>query len=394
MISVNEARKILSDNSERGETRFESLNNISGLVLSANIHSPMHVPSFDNSAMDGYAMAFEAGNREWYLSGEIQAGDTSVNRVEKGKAVRIFTGAKMPEGADTVIQQELITLDEVSGKILYDHDKIQTGSNVRKKGTQCRKGDLILAQGTQVSAGIIGLLASVGIAEAEVYSPPKVAYIITGNELKEVGSELKEGEIYNSNGPMLGALLKDAGIRDIHAYKAKDDKEELQKMIDTSLENSDVLLLSGGISVGNYDFVKECLHSAGVQELFYKIKQRPGKPMFAGKKGKQMVFALPGNPASVQSCFNQFVKPCLKFIMGFDEVWKPDLLLPLAKDEIKKPGFTFFLKGKIMGDKVSILDGQQSFNLQAFNMANCLVELEEEKDLVKEGTIVKVYKIN
>lgn len=391
MISVSDARKILSENSERGKTGSKPLNDISGHILAEDIHSPIDVPSFDNSAMDGYALAFDEEQKEWKLGGVIQAGDTAVHRVEKGSAVRIFTGAKMPGGADTVIQQELITGDEVSGKIFYEHDKIQTGSNVRKKGAQCKKGDLILSKGTEVTPGIIGLLASVGIAEVKVYLPPNVAYIITGDELKDIGTPLREGEIYNSNGPMLEAFLRAIGIKEISAYKASDDKEELQGSINEALENSDVLLLSGGISVGDYDFVKECLEKAGVQDIFYKLKQRPGKPLFAGKKAKKWVFALPGNPASVLSCFNQYVKPTLRSLMGFDEVWKPDLLLPLATEQTKKPGFTFFLKGKTNGQKVTILEGQQSFNLQAFNTANCLVELEEEDELVKEGTLVKVY---
>ncbi len=391
MISVSEARKILSDNSERGKTGIKSLNDISGLILTEDIYSPIDVPSFDNSAMDGYALAFDERQMEWELSGVIQAGDTSIHRLEKGEAMRIFTGAKMPKGADTVIQQELIVRDENTGKIFYEHDKFQIGSNVRKKGTQCKKGDLILAKGTEVTPGTIGLLASVGIAEGKVYLPPTVAYIITGDELKEIGTPLKEGEIYNSNGPMLEAFLKAVGVMEISAYKASDEKEELQRAINEALEKCDVLLLSGGISVGDYDFVKECLEAAGVQELFYRIKQRPGKPMFAGKKDKKWVFGLPGNPASVLSCFNQYVKPALRYSMGFHEVWKPDLVLPLPTDQTKKPEFTFFLKAKTDGKKVTILEGQQSFNLQAFNSANCLVELEEEDDLVKEGTLVKVY---
>ena len=391
MISVSEARKILSNNLERGETGIKSLNSISGLVLAEDIHSPIDVPSFDNSAMDGYALTFDEEQGQWELSGVIQAGDTSVHRVEKGQAARIFTGAKMPEGTDTVIQQELITGDEVSGKIFYSHDKIQTGSNVRKKGTQCKKGDLILAKGTEVTPGIIGLLASVGIGEAKVYIPPFVGYIITGNEVKEIGTSLLEGEIYNSNGPMLEALLKDIGIREITAYKAKDDKKELQKIIEEALEKNDVLLVSGGISVGDYDFVKECLESAGVQELFYKVKQKPGKPLFVGKKEKKWVFALPGNPSSVLSCFVQYVSPSLRTQMGHQNTFTPDHVLTLVGDANKKSGLTFFMKGKKSPGRVNLLNGQQSFNLRAFATADCLVELPEELDFVKNGIQVNVY---
>lgn len=392
MISVNEARKILSENSEQSEQVAVVLQNSLGRIVAKDVFAPIDVPSFNNSAMDGYAMEFE-GQNEWELDGIIQAGDTSTKEVKTGKAVRIFTGAKMPEGADTVIQQELIERNDKTGIISYHQDKIKKGSNVRSKGSQCKKGELILKSGTKITPGVIGLLASVGIAEVDIFNPPSVGFIITGDELKEVGSQLKEGEIYNSNGPMLEALLSNIGINEMIAYKASDDKEELQQRVDEALEKHDVLLLSGGISIGDYDFVKECLENSGVKELFYKLKQRPGKPMFAGKKNNKWIFALPGNPASVLSCFNQFVKPSLKIIMGHENVWKPDSVLPLEDDFSKKFGFTFFLKGRIENDKLALLAGQQSFNLLAFSTANCLVELDEESEMVKAGTPVKIYKL-
>lgn len=392
MISVNEARKILSDNTNKAEKAIVGLQKSLGRVAAENIHSPLDVPSFNNSAMDGYAMEFD-GRNDWELEGVIQAGDTSAQKVKKGKAVRIFTGAKMPDGSDTVIPQELIERNDKTGKISYHQDKIKKGSNVRLKGSQCKKGELILKTGTTITPGVIGLLASVGIAEVDIFHPPSVAFIITGDELKEIGSQLREGEIFNSNGPMLEALLSNIGINEMVSYKASDNKNELQRKINKALEKHDVLLLSGGISVGDYDFVKECLENAGVKELFYKIKQRPGKPMFAGKKDKKRIFALPGNPASALSCFNQYVKPTLKFMMGHENVWKADGILRLEQDFTKKSGFTFFLKGRIENGKLALLAGQQSFNLQAFSTANCLVEFDEEIEVVKAGTPVKIYKL-
>lgn len=391
MIAVNEARKILSDNLERSEKKLFPLKNCLGLILAEDIHSPIDVPSFDNSAKDGYALKFDAESEFFKLKNTIQAGDTSEYIISEGEAARIFTGAKMPEFANTVVPQEIVERDDKDGKITFPKEKISSGNNVRYKGSQCKEGDLIAEKGTKITPGAIGLFASVGLAEIKVFSPPKVGYIITGNELKEIGTSLKSGEIYNSNGPMLEALLENCRIREVTAYKASDDKEELQKTINQALEETDVLLISGGISVGDYDFVEECLKNAGVKELFYKVKQRPGKPFFAGKKDRKWIFALPGNPASVFSCFNQYVKPCLRFLMGKNDVWKPDSVLPLQEDQKKKSGFTFFLKAKKEGDKLEILGGQQSFNLQAFSSANCLVELDEESEVVKAGTDVKIY---
>lgn len=393
MISVQQAREILSKHLDKGPVISVELKKSLGRVLAEDLYSPIDVPSFDNSAMDGYAMKFDANQRSWKLRGKVQAGDTSELKVSEGEAVRIFTGAKVPRGTDTVIPQEVIEVDEKNQSIQYSQDEISAGSNVRLQGSQCKKGELILKKGTVVKAGVIGLLASVGVGELKIYKAPSVAYIITGNELKEIGSELKPGEIYNSNGPMLEALFQEAGIAEVSAYKAADDKEALQQRIDEALKAHDILVLSGGISVGDYDFVKECLESADVQELFYKIKQRPGKPMFAGKKASKWIFALPGNPASVLSCFQQYVRPCLKGIMGHQHVFEPDQVLPLAAEHKKKSGFSFFVKAYSGADKVEILPGQQSFNLLDFRLANCLAELEEEKDLVKAGTLVRVYNL-
>ncbi|WP_029035670.1 gephyrin-like molybdotransferase Glp [Salinimicrobium terrae] len=392
MISVKEAKDILSRNCEKGRISEFKLEQSLGKILAEDIHSPMDVPSFDNSAMDGYAMQFHEKYRHWKVSGLVQAGDTESIEVGPGEAVRIFTGAKMPKGADTVIQQELID-KQGNNSIYYNSGKITTGSNVRLKGSQCKKGEKILQKGARITPGIIGLLASVGVSKVAIFTPPLVGCVVTGNELKEVGEQLMDGEIYNSNGPMLEALLKKTGVGEITALRAQDDKNELQQTINKALAENDVLLLSGGISVGDYDFVKECLESAGVKELFYKIKQRPGKPFYAGKKEEKWVFALPGNPASVLSCFNQYVQPCLKTIMGEEQVWQPDLELTLSEETRKKPGFTFFMKGKKEDGKVTLLTGQQSFNLQAFSTADCLVELDEEMAVVPKGTMVKVYNL-
>lgn len=391
MISVEEARKILSAHFKVGTPTSIVLRKSLGSVVAEDIHSPIPVPSFDNSAMDGYAMKFDVDRRHWKVITLIRAGDTSEVLLETGEAARIFTGAKMPKGADTVIPQELVSYDPDRKVLEYSHDKISIGSNVRLTGSQCQEGDLIVSRGTKITPGVVGLLASVGLTQVPVFPKPSVGFIITGDELQQVGSTLREGEIYNSNGPMLEALLQQVGIRRITSYRAPDDKELLQRAINKALEEQEVLVISGGISVGDYDYVEECLKSAGVVELLYGLKQRPGKPFFAGKKRDQWIFALPGNPASTLSCFNQFVKPYLKHLMGEQEVWLPDLYLPLKNDQPKKPGFTFFVKGRISKGEVEVLHGQQSFNLQAFNVANCLVELEEEKDLVPAGTLVPVY---
>ncbi|HET8860933.1 molybdopterin molybdotransferase MoeA [Marivirga sp.] len=393
MISVNEAKKKLDKSAIRGRKKTVSLLKSLNYILAEDLYSLIDVPSFNNSAMDGYAMSFDGTQNSWKVISTIQAGDIQTPKIAANEAARIFTGAKMPAGADTVIPQELIEKDAENNSVHYLQNSIEKGANVRLKGSQCKKGTKILSKGSKVTPGAIALIASVGIKEVNIFSPPEVAFIVTGNELKEVGEPLAEGEIYNSNGPLLEASLRQVGIENIVALRAEDDQQALQQSIDESLKKYDIIILSGGISVGDYDFVKVCLEDAGVEELFYKIKQRPGKPMYSGKKANKRVFALPGNPASVLSCFYQYVHPCIRFWMGYENVWQPDLILPLTAEVKKKQGFTFFKKAFHDGKKVSILEGQQSFNLLPFAEANCLVELEEELDYFPEKYKVSVYNL-
>jgi molybdopterin molybdotransferase len=389
MISVYEARKILSENLERGNRSFMDVSLSCGYITCSDVISPVDVPPFDNSAMDGYAVAFD-GNREiWKVTDIIPAGSDKPVSLNEGEAARIFTGSPMPEGADTVIPQEMTRRDD--NNIKCDIIGIKKGANVRYRGSQVNTGGIVMKAGTMISPGGIGLFASVGLQSAEIFTPPTVSVIATGNELIPPGQQLTEGSVYDSNTPMLWSSLARLGINEIHSGHVKDSEAELGKAIKNGLINSDIIILSGGISAGDYDFVKTVLERLGVKELFYKISQRPGKPLYAGKSGDKWIFALPGNPASVLTCFNQYVKPCLKFMMGHNNVWSPDLTLPLAKGYSKKRGLTFFMKAFTQNGKVFLTEGQESFNLIAFSHAVCLAELPEETDYISEGTPLNTY---
>ena len=389
MISVVEAREKLAGQLTRGVPAGRNVAEAAGLVVSSDICSPIDVPSFDNSAMDGYAVAFEGNRDRWDVVTEIPAGSSSAYPVKEGEAARIYTGSPMPAGADTVIPQELT--ERNGNTVFLLSNRIEKAANVRYTGSQVKAGELVMKAGTVLTAGGVGLLSSAGLAGVPVYAPPVVSVIVTGSELREAGSTLEPGTIYNSNGPMLQAALSVLGISTCQVSRPRDDEAQLRQLIEKELERSDLVIISGGISVGDYDFVKTSLAHLGVNELFYQVRQRPGKPLYAGKSGAKWVFALPGNPASVLTCFNQFVKPCLKFIMGHDQVWLPDLVLPLAADCQKKKGLTFFMKAVRENGGVRLLSGQQSFNLSAFAQADCLVELGEETDFVAAGTPVNVF---
>ncbi len=389
IISVTEAKSRLKKNIPIGPPNFCRIHLSNERILAKNIIAPMDVPSFDNSAMDGYAITWEDEGEFREVVGLVAAGDSELKSLQKGEAARIFTGAPIPPRADTVIQQEKII--RTGNHIQFDRNDFKQGVSVRLRGTQCREGDEILKAGTQINPGTISLLASLGIGVVEVYDLPKIALIVTGNELREVGEHLNSGQIYNSSGPAIQAYLETMGVKHVQIFHVEDDFEKVKSTLHEALNVSDFLLVTGGISVGDFDFVKDGLSENEVKEIFYKISQRPGKPLFAGKKGEKIIFALPGNPASVLSCFLNYVKPAILQWAGHSDSWKPSQLLPLAESFTKSVNLTLFLKAKIENGQVRILAGQESFNLLSFGQADGLAEIPIESEFLEAGSLISFY---
>ncbi len=388
-VTVSKAKELLKSLDLPKKTEFVSLGKFLGKYTASPIISPMNVPSFDNSGMDGYALAWEDLGESREVVNVIQAGSGTDFQLKPGTAVRIFTGAPVPKGADTVIQQELVT--RVGDRIFFEQDKVFQGMNVRKAGAQCQAGEMVVGSNSLVTPGTIGLLASLGILEAEVFVSPKVGIILTGDEIIEIGNSLAPGQIYNANGPALQAYLQLLGIENCQIFKVKDEASEVTRVIGEALGQVDLLLLTGGISVGDFDFVRPSLFENGVDQVFYKVKQRPGKPLFVGRKKEKIVFALPGNPASVLSCFVQYVKPLLQEWMGKVDSWSVPTYLPISSDFNKNAPLTFFLKAKLDSGRAVILPGQESFNLLPFGIADGLVEIPDDLVHVEEGTLVAFY---
>lgn len=388
-ISVSEAKARLKKHIPTGSKNLCPIRLSNGKILAKNISAAIDVPSFDNSAMDGYAIAWEDTGETREVVGLVAAGDSELKSLRKGEAARIFTGAPIPPGADTVIQQEKII--RTGNQIQFERKDFRPGASVRLRGAQCKKGDEILPAGSLINPGTIALLASLGIAEVEVFDLPKIAMIVTGNELREIGEELNPGQIYNSSGPALQAYLETIGVKDVQIFHAEDDFEKVILTIKEALKVCDFLLLTGGISVGDFDFVKDGLKENEVEEIFYKISQRPGKPLFAGIKEGKIVFALPGNPASVLTCFLNYVKPSILQWAGHSDSWKPTQILPLADIFTKSVNLTLFLKAKIEKGKVQVLPGQESFNLLSFGQADGLAEIPLESEFLEAGMPVSFY---
>lgn len=389
MISVNEAKVILQKLELSRNIQVLPISLAQGFFLAQPISSQLDVPSFDNSAMDGYAFSWEEGLNQLELVGEVAAGAVELPELQKGQTIRIFTGAPMPSGADSVIMQEKV--ERNGNSIRFNPEDVVQGNHVRHKGTQCKKGDIIAEAGSKITPGLVSLLASVGVKEVPVYRAPKVAIILTGNEIQDLGNALQPGQIYNANGPALESWLSMLQVDEIEAIQVPDQKGAVVDTLARALRQNDLIIFTGGISVGDYDFVKNAVEKNQVEQLFYKLKQRPGKPLYAGQKDGKVVFALPGNPGAVLSCFLQYVKPLILSWKGDAEAWTHFQVHPLANDFEKKIPLTQFLKARIQDGKVEVLQGQESFNLIAFGLADGFVEIPEESSFVKSGTLLKFY---
>ncbi|MCF8425418.1 MAG: molybdopterin molybdotransferase MoeA [Bacteroidia bacterium] len=391
MISVDEALKTIENHSKRLAPLLLNLQDAMGLVLAKDLISPSFSPPFHQSAMDGYVIHYSSTNlsEPIFVSGTCVTGETEIKSLKAGTAMRIFTGAAIPNGADTILIQEHVLVQTET--ILLQNQSVVEGQNIRLKGSQIAKGDLAVKAGTKLTAGVIGYLAGLGIYEVEVFPQPKIGILVTGNELVKTGEDLLHGQVFESNSIMLKAALRDGNIAPISVDLALDTEQEITKAIEKALSKCDLVLVTGGISVGDYDFVKQGFLNNGVKELFHKVKQKPGKPLFYGKLEDKLVFGLPGNPSSVLSCYYEYVVPCIRLMMGMEMNPYGENYLPLGHDTFKKGTLTNFLKGKISNGKVYLSGAQESYKLNAYTDSDCLVRIEAEQEILKENDLVRIH---
>ncbi|MEN9909809.1 MAG: hypothetical protein RLZZ540_2958 [Bacteroidota bacterium] len=390
MIQVAEALNIIAENSSKMPIVKIKVSKSLGYVLAEAIYSPINMPPFRQSAMDGYA--FTHGKLTQFEVVKIaQAGDFLDDEIKKNQAVRIFTGAFVPDDTDTVVMQEHTS---VTDNLLEIEKMPEAFANVRAKGEQIKKGELVFDVNTVITPAAIGFLACLGITKIKVFEKPKVAILVTGNELVSAGNKLPKGKIYESNSLMLEAALKTIGINKPTVFKVKDSLKKTTKAVESCLANFDVVLISGGISVGDYDYVKEALLKNGVTELFYKINQKPGKPLFFGRKENKIVFALPGNPASSLTCFYVYAFPALKKLMGFEAIHLPEMKRKINTDFKNTSGKTLFLKALYEDEKVTVLESQSSAMLNTFSIANGFIVVPHDVTAIKANEEVVVLPFN
>ena len=372
------------------ETEKVPIREALGRVLAQDIVPEINVPAHDNSAMDGYAVRFSDLDKPLREIGTALAGKPFSGKLGPGECVRIMTGAVMPEGADTVVIQEVVKKE--GERIVVPHGQ-KKAQNVRYAGEDLAQGKPVLHPGQLVRPAELGLIASLGIAGVNVKRRLRVAFFATGDELASIGAPLKEGEVYDSNRYTLHGMLTRLGVVLVDLGVVRDRPQDLENAFKKGSALADVVITTGGVSVGEADFVRELMAKLG-EVLFWKIAMRPGRPMAFGKIGNAFLFGLPGNPVAVMVTFYQFVRDALLFMSGREDGKVPLLKASAAENLRKMPGRTEYQRGILFREsgewKVRTTGQQGSGVLRSMSEANCFIVLEHERGSVKAGEPVSV----
>jgi molybdopterin molybdotransferase len=390
-MSVTQARQYIQQFlSPVQDTETIGIKQALGRTLAVAVTSGMNVPGHNNSAMDGFAFRHAEATQPLKIVGTAFAGNPFSGELPTGSCVKIMTGAVIPPGVDTVVMQEHTATE--NGKVTLLKTPA-VGANIRLTGEDIALGQSVLLRGHQIQAADMGLLASLGIAEIQVYRRLKVAFFSTGDELVSVGQPLQTGQIYDSNRYSLWGMLQALGT-DVHDLgNVADNPAALEKTLLDAAAAHDVVITSGGVSVGEADFMKQLLAKHG-QVLFWKINMKPGRPLAYGKIGQSHYFGLPGNPVSTMVTFYQFVQAALKSLMGVSALTQPAFRVECVSAIKKAAGRTEFQRGILFKDgehwKVKTTGEQGSGILSSMSQANCFIVLDESTTALAAGSMVEV----
>ncbi len=404
LIPFEDARREILVHTRPGPPVTLPLEQLLGTCLADPLIASHNLPHFDNSAMDGYGVrvadvtgaSMEQPVRLRIVA-TVQAGETLKQPLQPGEAIRIFTGAPVPPGVEAVVMQEYCegTMGEVRVQ-----KPVRAGENIRLRGEEFRAGDTILPEGTRITPPVIGLLAGSGHSEFSVYSRPKITLISTGNELVPPGMPLAPGQIHDSNSHALATALTALHLPAPRIVHVPDEYERTCRLFEEALAASDVVITLGGISVGDFDYVKSVVEASGVETLFWGVAIKPGKPVYFGKtrEGK-LVFGLPGNPVSALVTFHLFVQPALRRMLGDPSPLPACRNARLTTPLQKKPGKLEFVRGVLSVDDtgkeiVTPTRGQDSHMLSGLARANCLICFPAERESLSAGEWVSLEPLN
>ena len=397
MRPIEEALKVVLESIRVLGTERVPLQDSDGRILAEDIYSRIYLPPWDNSAMDGYALKWEdireaSQDRPVRLriTNEVRAGAMPSKSVHSGEAIRIMTGAPVPEGADTVVRVE-DTKSE--GDVVSIFRSGKKGENIRKKGENVRRGDTVLKTGTPIGPGQLGAMAMVGKSIVTVYRRPAVMVMSTGDELADLDEEITENKIPNSNSYAVASQVIEAGGIPHILGIARDTRESLREKIGQGLAG-DMLLVSGGVSAGEYDFVKDILKEYGVDMKFWSVGIKPGHPLAFGLVGGRPIFGLPGNPVSTMVTFEVFARPALLKMGGHSSIFRPLVDAVVEEEFHDRPGRTHFVRAVVRYKEgrylVRSTGTQGSGVLMSMAYANSFMVLPPDKEKVLPGEVVKV----
>lgn len=402
MLTVEQAQALVVERQQRSEAVLARGDDLYGRILAQDIVSSLDLPLFDSSAMDGFALRSSDSQKAardspvfLEIVDEIWAGKVSERRLAKGACARIMTGAMVPAGADAVVMQEDVEVQ--GGKIMLKYPIVEN-ANIRRRGCELHCGDLLLNKGTRLNPAGLGCLAAAGICECSVYRRPQVTIIPTGTELVSPGGSLAPGQIYESNSVALKAAMAELGITASVLPSVPDDTATLSRVLKDALRKATHVIVCGGVSVGEHDHNKAVLRDLKVEEIFWCVAQKPGKPLFFGMRDKTSVFGLPGNPASSLVCYYEYIRPALLKFMGFphEVLFLPEGQATILEPLNKKRGKAHFLRGQefIKEGKnfVRVFSEQDSHMMTSFAQSNCLVVLPEHVEYLDAGSSVTIQR--
>jgi molybdopterin molybdotransferase len=387
VISEEEARKRILETVSPLDKRAVPVASALDCFAAQDYFASLPLPAFDNSAMDGYAVVASSCKKggRLHVIGEQPAGPDRKLCVGSGEAVRIFTGAPLPQEADAIVMQEDVTSDGTDIRVNVD---VQAGDFIRQRGCDLAEGQMILGRGERIRAATVGLLASQGFADVTVGGKATAAVISTGDELLKPGEALQPGQIYDSNSALLSALLQRCGVSAMAVEHCRDDRDPLGDAIKRGIKN-DVLIVTGGVSVGEHDLVKEVLCELGAKIEIWRVAVKPGKPFLFGNIGECFVFGLPGNPVSAFVTFLQFVRPAILRMMGAMNLDLPQVPAKLAVDLTNNGDRPHYIRGKLQHGEFTPVGRQESHALFGLSQANALLRMAVGQSL-KTGQVVEV----